>query len=241
MRLEGHVLKYYSDRTAFCHALAGLRTSSALRSVSTPKLEGSLPELLLTVQSHVGGRPCDSPPAVAAEAGRALRRLHGAGLEGLPEFPPAAQLEGAAGCARLVAHIVPELAPRLEALLAKLEADLPGALPRVAAHGDFNVRQLLDGAHGLVLTDFDAMCAAPAALDHASYFAHLIRGYASPFDDAMEVLETLLEGYGDRPDELPWYLATTMLRRAARPFRYQDEHWPERMEQMVATAEAVAP
>jgi Ser/Thr protein kinase RdoA (MazF antagonist) len=158
----------------------------------------------------------------------------------LREFPPAGQLEIAEASARLVAHISPELGQRLETLLRRLEATAPGAVEAVPAHGDFNARQLIDRADGLVMTDFDSMCAAPAALDLATYSVYLIRGDPPDLDDAMGVLETVLEGYGSRPVELSWYLATMILRRAPRPFRYQDEHWPERVEQMVTAAERVA-
>jgi hypothetical protein len=240
VQLERHVLKYYAARAAFGRGLTGLRRASALRSLRAPDFEASLPELLVTVQSHVDGRPCASPATAAGEAGSVLARLHATGLGGLREFPPAAQLGLAATSARLVAHIAPGLEPRLEALMGRLGATAPGALEPVASHGDFSARQLIDAAPGLVVTDFDSICAAPAALDHATYLAFLVRGDPSDLDRAADVMETLVEGYGERPEELSWYLATMVLRRAARPFRYQDEHWPERVEQMVAAAERVA-
>jgi hypothetical protein len=92
-----------------------------------------------------------------------------------------------------------------------------------------------------VVTDFDAMCMAPAALDLATYLAYLVRGDQSDLDAALAVLELVLEGYGERPEGLPWYLATMILRRSPRPFRYQDERWPERLEEMVAAAERAFP
>jgi ABC-type multidrug transport system fused ATPase/permease subunit len=240
VRLDRHVLKYYASHPSFMNAVAGLRAASAVPSVRTPEFEASLPELLVTVQTYVGGRPCASPAAAAAEAGEVLDQLHTASPSGLREFPPAAQLDAAAASARLVAHIAPELRPRIEALLARLETALPGPLQPVAAHGDFNARQLVDRAGGLVVTDFDSMCAAPAALDVATYLAYLIGGDPSDLDHGLAVLETLLEAYGERPEGLSWYLGTMVLRRAPRPFRYQDESWPERVDQMLAAAERVA-
>ena len=240
VRLERHVLKYYVAPEPFARALAGLKMASALRTIQAPAFEASIPELLLTVQGHVDGVPCASPAAAAAEAGRMLGHLHAAGLAGLVELSPAVQLEIAAAAARFVAHIAPELAPRLEALVKRLEASAPVALEPVAAHGDFHARQLIETAAGLVVTDFDSMCAAPAALDHATYCAHLIRGDLADLDHALSVQEKLLEGYGERPMELSWYLASTVLSRVAHPFRYQDEYWPARIERMLAAAEAVA-
>jgi hypothetical protein len=240
VRIDRHVLKYYSAPADFAQALVGLGMASALRTVRTTELEASLPELLLAVQRHVDGVPCASPAAAAVEAGEMLERVHAGALEGLPVLSPTLQLELAAVSAGLVAHITPELAPRLEALLRKLEATAPGAPEAVAAHGDFHSRQLIDTADGPVVTDFDSMWAAPAALDHATYCAHLVRGDPSDLDHALEVQEMLLRGYGRRPEELTWYLASMVTRRLAHPFRYQDEHWPARVERMLSAAEAVA-
>ncbi len=237
VRLERHVLKYYAGHASFTSAVAGLRTAAEAPAVLTPAYEASLPDLLVTVQSWVAGPAYASPAAAALEAGEVLARLHAVTPAGLREFPPAEQLAAAAASARLVGQIAPELEPRIRALLARLEAGVPAGLAPVAAHGDFNARQLIEGRDGLVVTDFDSMCAAPAAMDPATYFAYLIRGDPSDADRAFGVLETLLDGYGGRPEELSWYLATMTLRRSPRPFRYQDEGWPDRVEEMVATAE----
>jgi Ser/Thr protein kinase RdoA (MazF antagonist) len=194
----------------------------------------------VTVQTWVGGPPFASPAAAAAEAGEVLARLHGESSAVLRSLPPVGQLDIAAASARLVAQIAPALRPRLDRLLRRLEATMPVGLAPVTAHGDFNSRQLIDSAHGLVVTDFDSMCTAPAAIDIATYLSYLVRGDESDLPRAFELLDPLLEGYGERPQELSWYLATMILRRSPRPFRYQDEHWPERVEQMVAATERLA-
>jgi ABC-type multidrug transport system fused ATPase/permease subunit len=240
VQLDSHVLKYYATQPAFDRALAGLTAASALRSLGSPRFEASLPELLVTVQTFVRGRPVASAAEAAPEAGEILARLHAGSVDGLGEFPPAGQLEGAAASARLASYIVPELRPRLDRLLGTLDATIPGAVGSVPAHGDFNAHQLIDRPDGILVTDFDGMCAAPAALDLATYVVYLVRGEPSDLDDALAVLEALLEGYGGAPEHLSWYLATMILRRSPRPFRYQDERWPERVEEMVSAAEAVA-
>jgi hypothetical protein len=53
-------------------------------------------------------------------------------------------------------------------------------------------------------------------------------------------LDLLLETYGERPPAMSWYLATTFLRQAPRPFRYSDDDGPERVERMIDTAEEAA-
>jgi starch synthase len=236
VRLNGHVLKYYASHASFGAAVAGLEAADGA-PVCTPGFEASLPELFVTVQSHVSGARIESPATAAVDAGAVLARLHAGSGATLRDFPPAGQLDTAAASVELVARIAPELRPRLEALLGRLEAALPAGLGHVPAHGDFDPRSLLDGADGLVITDFDAMCRAPAALDVATYAADLVRGDPADLDAALAVLDLVLEGYEERPEELSWYLATTILRRSPRPFRHQEEHWPERIGEMVAAAE----
>lgn len=107
----------------------------------------------------------------------------------------------------------------------------------VLSHGDFCARQLLLTGHRLALVDWDAMRLAPKALDPASYAAHLVAGEPHDLDDASDALEDLVQGYGDRPPGLTWYLATCILRHSRSPFRYFDERWPERVEGMVTAAE----
>jgi Ser/Thr protein kinase RdoA (MazF antagonist) len=126
----------------------------------------------------------------------------------------------------------------VQALLHELEAEMPSINDLVPTHGDFNARQLLVRPDGLAVIDLDAMCLAPAALDPATYAGHLVFGGPDDLAQASEVLERLLEGYGGRPFALEWYLATCILRRSPWPFRYHQEHWAERLEGMVAAAEA---
>lgn len=133
--------------------------------------------------------------------------------------------------------LVPELAPRLTRLLADLEHRQPWPGLRVAAHGDFHAGQLLVDGNGTVILDFDKMCAAAPALDLATFAAHLARGEADDLREVAQALDSLAEGYGGRPDDLGWYVATAILRRAPFPFRYLEEHWPERIHELVGTAE----
>jgi hypothetical protein len=172
------------------------------------------------------------------EPGEPLHDLDAASKAGVPAAQPFQQLAAAETSARLVQAILPPLGERVEALLRELETDMPAIDRLVPAHGDFNARQLLVQRDGLALVDFDGMCLAPAALDPAKYAAYLVLGGPNDLHEASEVLDELLEGYGDRPFGLSWYLATCILRRAPRPFRYLDEHWPERVEGMIAASEA---
>jgi Ser/Thr protein kinase RdoA (MazF antagonist) len=201
-------------------------------------MEGELPERLVTVQPALSGSRPSRPADVAVEAGELLRDLHDSRRDRVAATDPSYQLEAAARSADLVTALLPALSRRLEALRRGLEAEQPVVDRLVPSHGDFNARQLLVRPDGLAVVDFDAMCLAPAALDPATYAAYLVLGGPDDLDEALDVLEQLLTGYGERPPGLSWYLATCILRRAPRPFRYLDEHWPERVEGMIAASEA---
>jgi energy-coupling factor transporter ATP-binding protein EcfA2 len=239
IRVDGHVLKIYRSQGEFRRALAGQRAASTLHSVVTPRLEASSTEWLVTVQSHLNGGAAPGAASVAAEAGALLARLHSSRPPGLPTFEPAAQLRAAAASARLVETIAPDLRPRLDRMLSSLAASMPNGAALVPSHGDFNARQLLVGADGLALTDFDDFCLAPAALDPATYAAYVVRGGSDDLDSALAAVDNLVNAYGERPPHLDWYLTTMILRRAARPFRYFEADWRPRVDGMVGAAEGV--
>jgi ATP-binding cassette subfamily B protein len=237
LRVDGHIVKLYRRETEFQQALVGQRAAATLGSLVTPRFEAALFNHLVTVQSLLPGNAVPGAEVVAVDAGAALAALHAAQPNGLAAFSPAEQLEAAAASARLVGTISPELRPRLDRLLAGLADSTPEGAPLVPSHGDFNARQLLVHPSGLALTDFDGFCLAPAALDPATYAAYFVRGRPGDMDAALEALDDLALGYGGRPPHLPWYLTTMILRRAPRPFRYFEENWRPRVEQMVAAAE----
>lgn len=237
LRVDDWVVKLYAHEAKFERALAGQRAASSLREMLVPQLEGVLPDRLITVQSLVSGGPVSTPADVATDAGALLAQLHSSRLEGLQVFDPAAQLESAAASARLVGSIAPELRPRLRPLLAALEELRPENSGLVPSHGDYNARQLLISNGHLAVTDFDAFCLAPAALDPATYAAYLVYGGPDDLQSTLETLANLFHGYGERPADLSWYLATMILRRAPRPFRYFEPDWRPRLEGMVEASE----
>jgi ABC-type transport system involved in Fe-S cluster assembly fused permease/ATPase subunit len=237
LRVDDHVVKLYRRGHEFASALAGQRAASALSSLVAPRLEVAFPDHLVTVQSLLSGRAVPGAASVAVDAGALLALLHSSHPSGLCRFGPTAQLEAAAASARLVGTITPELRPRLDRLLAALGASTPDGATFVPSHGDFNARQLLVSDSGLRLTDFDEFCLAAPALDPATYAAYLVYGGPGDLDAALVTLDDLVGGYGGRPPHVSWYLATMILRRAPRPFRYFEPDWRPRVEQMVAAAE----
>jgi ATP-binding cassette, subfamily B, bacterial len=241
LALGEHVLKIYAWESDFRVAADALASSSGLAHIRTATVEAALPELRMTVQARLPGRPVTDPIETADEAGRVLRRLHGAGFSRDPTVALRSedQLQRATASARMAGDIFPPLRARVGRLIDQLASARPSSERLAASHGDFHAGQLLLLNGDAALIDFDEMCYAPAALDHATYAAHLVNGDEESLKFAEEALERLLGGYGSRPPDLAWYFATSILRRAPFPFRYFDERWPERMEGMVQAAESV--
>ncbi len=239
LRLGRHVIKVYAGEGDFQRAARGLAAADGLRHVPSASCEAVIPDLSTTVQSLLRGQPPIDPLDVSVTAGRLVAELHRSDVDGLELLTPASQLGEAARSAALATTVVPELAKRVEHLLADLEADLPCNLAAVPSHGDFHARQLLIQDHELSLIDLDELCLAPAAFDLATYAAHLVRDGAEDLAPAGQALDAVLDGYGDRPEGLGWYLATAILRRAPFPFRTLEDHWPEGVAAHLAAAEAV--
>jgi Phosphotransferase enzyme family len=241
MRAGDVVLKAYGEEAAFRAGVAGLRIAGGLNLGRGPQLRGALADVRVTVQAAIAGEPVRRGRArqVAPTAGAMLRVLHDAQLPGLEPTAPRATLEAAARGAALVASVAPQLARRARHLLARLEEHAPEASAMVPSHGDFNISQFLDLDGALAILDFDEACLAPAALDVASYAANLVGGRHGDLRRAHEALDALVAGYGERPDDLEWYLAALLLRRAPNAFRLHKRRWPQRLEAMVAAAEEV--
>lgn len=237
LRIANHVLKVYAREKEFSRALNGLRAASTLRGFVAPRLEAVLSDQRVTVQTLLRGRTVSAASDLATDAGVLLALLHSSDVGGLRVFDPVAQLDSAGSSARLVGAIAPELRPQLRRLLNELENSRPEGMGLVPSHGDFNARQLLVMNGNLAATDFDPFCLAPAALDPATYAAYLVRGGSDDLNVALAALTDLVGGYGSRPAALSWYLATMILRRAPRPFRYFEPDWRPRLDEMVNSAE----
>ena len=176
LRLDDHVIKIYAGDVEFAGAVTGLEASSRLEGLRIPRREAVLPELHLTCQAMLPGRPPSAASDPAQAAGAVLAALHRARLPALRSFTHADQLRAAAGSAGSVTAVVPELEQRLTGLLRTLELTIPDQSSLLPAHGDYHSNQLLEIDGGLAVIDFDEMCAAAAALDLASYAAHHVNG-----------------------------------------------------------------
>jgi hypothetical protein len=237
LRLGGHVLKAYGSERRFRAAATSLVAGVRAPDVPTTCYGAALADIRLTVQERVAGDVPDDAVAAAAEAGRLLRRLQRARLPRLEPNPPETLWETAARRAELARTVAPRAGARLHRLAARLAATVPPATALAPAHGDFNVDQLLAVGKELHVIDLDELCAAPPALDVAAYAADVVRGRPEDGAALEAVLPPLLEGYGERPPDLAWHLATAILSRAPHAFLKQLPDWRARVEGTVAAAE----
>lgn len=236
LRLGDQVLKAYGKDSQFDAALNGLLASGSAPSVCTAQVRAEFDDLRLTAQAAVDGT---TPEAVDAayEAGAFLRELQRHEFAKLLPASPEHQLREARRHARLAGVVMPELRPRLEELIERLTRSMPAEVRLTSAHGDFHVDQLIANEQRLVVTDFDEMCEAPAALDVATYAADVVRGCEEDLERVYAVLQPLCDGYGGTPNWIEWYLSTAILCRATRPFRAQTADWQKRTEAIVGAAD----
>jgi Phosphotransferase enzyme family len=234
------VLKAYGDPDAFARAIQAHDLAYRHAGIPVARFLGAVPSLRLSVLERVIGDGLQRADAAqaAGEVGELLARLHRAAVHSPTVAGPRVHLERAAQLTHLTTAIAPHLTRAAQKVLARLEKGLPRA-GFVPCHGDFNVGQLMRREDDLVALDFDELAMAPAALDLAGYAADLIAGRHGDLAGARTTLDSLLAGYGSRPDGLAWYLAALTLRRAPNSFRLWKSRWPERLESMIAAADEV--
>jgi len=236
LQVGAHVLKGYASESKYGDAARALQIAAAT-PVPTAGYEARIEELRATVQTALPGTVATDDVALAGVAGSLLREVHAAQVDGLPNAPPTRCLRAAADAGRVVSAVVPRIAPRVRALLERLEGELPDEAAHVCSHGDFEVGQLLEHDGSLTVLDFDELCWAPRALDVATYAAHAARTGGAPA--ALAAADALVEAYGRRPDGLAPYLAAAILLRAQCPFRKLEDDWPQRVDDLVGAAEEV--
>jgi hypothetical protein len=239
LRFGDLVLKLYRDQKDFDQALHALRCSRRLRRVLVPAYEGRLKARRVTVQEWLPGGGPSLAPGCSGPAGQVLADLHADRWLKVRTVTPADLLRKARSRGAFVTQLCPDLALEVDDLLTRLSSTLPEPAPLVTSHGNFHAGQLLATPAALALVDLDRMCRAAPAYDLASFAAHVAFGHPGDAEAVGATLDSLLTGYGARPADLAWYLSTCLLRRAAVPFRFQDERWPDATAELVRLAAQV--
>jgi ATP-binding cassette subfamily B protein len=246
LRLGDHLLRGYATERSFARAVAGWRLAPPDRAGNgsgvpalplTGRFVGDIPQLRATVHVLERDYAPGGPVAGAHEAGALLRRLHALRADGVHRVPVTDTLRAAQRSAAVVRAVAPELSGRVGDLIGRLERSAPGDHDALAAHGNFQVGQLVRRPGDLAVADLERACIAAPALDLATYAADAAARDAGGADAAHAVLDGLLEGYGARPAGLRWHLAVALLRKAERPFRNLEPDWPEHVAELVDAAD----
>jgi hypothetical protein len=238
LRVGSRVVKLYRSRHKLRRAVTALETLTESGIPGTELLEVS-ETFSATMHPFVpGGTPDTLGGAVRAAA--LVRRLHDVAPRELEVVGANRRLDAAARSGAVVAAVAPVLRRRVSLLIGRLERSLPSVVEHVTAHGDFEPGQIVESDE-LALVDLDDCCATSRADDLGWYAAHAARGHDGDPEAVAQVVDALVEGYGSRPAELPWYVSTSLLARAAFPFRRQEPGWPERVERVLSAAESARP
>ena len=192
-------------------------------------------------------RGADQQGAAALEAaGSALAVLHAQPGVGLPVRGRAEVSNSLGRAAAAVAEVCPDLSRSVHRLADRLAARL-SEFPEVgrAIHGDFHPQQvLIDGARASIL-DLDRAALGDPAADLGLFLAHLERDelHGQVAEGAVDTFgEALRRGYereGGRAvgSRIEAHRAAGLLLLAIDPFRYRQDDWPGRVEQLVKHAE----
>ena len=229
------MLKAYGAPRAFDAALTGLRTPTA--RCRTAAFAAALPELRLTAQRRVAGTPPASAADVAAGPAARSRRSSAPRSTTCRRRRRERQLDAARARPRDRGRAAGAAAAgrgalrRLGRALPPAAAPVPGArrLPRRPAAA----RRRRDRGHRL-----RPDVPAPPALDLATYAADVVRGRAGDLEAVERVLEPLLAGYGEPAGGARLAPGGRDPRARRPPVPAPGARWPERVDAMVAAAEA---
>lgn len=188
------------------------------------------------------------PEGLMRLVGAALAEVHAqepTGLRRLERHVEAATLIDAA---HKLAFLCPRIGSQSRRLAERLASWLAGKSPvDRPIHGDFHAQQVLVEGDTIIVLDFDRAARGDPAVDLGQFVAHLEHGALSgTFEPhAVDSLwQWLAEGYrltaGNLPADLNLYAAVGLVRAAVDCHRHREPDWPERIEQLVDRAEAMA-
>lgn len=214
-----------------------LKLPATLGETQGVQLVEWLPGDVLDAESLLGDRQ------MAGRVGAALAHLHAQQVTRLPTRLRGDEIAALRAMAMAMGLVVPAHASRWQSSIDRLCDRLSAAPLRPRPiHGDLHAEQILFDGESTGLIDLDEARLGDPAADVGSLMAALTGA-----DPALaeRVLDELLRGYrheGGRLErdsvELHWSCA--LVRSALEPFRSRQQDWPERVEQRLQQAEAIA-
>lgn len=242
-----HAAAKFYRRDDYAAAVANAEAFVASGELIVPRVRGRSDRYCAVVSTWVDGRPLTAGPAGLARAGTALALLHRQSPGRLRPIAAAAQGRALCDLAEYLAALWPPLGKQARRVASRLAAALVAAPgDAVAQHGDFHLDQLVDAGDAVGIVDFDEAGVGAAGWDAGNLIGHLIVGDLPTLANrAEDGQDALLDGYrraGGRlsVDDLRLHTAQGVFRLAGRPFRERQPDWPERIEQILATAERLA-
>ena len=231
------------DRLVRRHRLLAGRVPVPPVLATTPDGAVVLPGFTGTpLRRLLAGNGAALPDAPALEA--VLDALPAELAEVSPGGPgvPGGALSRVAAHAAVVSATVPELAPRVSALTARLAGADVGDHARVPVHGDFYESQILvDGGAVVGLLDVDTAGAGARIDDWSTLLAHLaLQQQVRPDPRTTARWTADLLGAVDHRwprRQLDARVAAGLVGLATGPFRVQQSDWRARTEQRLALAE----
>jgi len=228
----GVIIKAHApDRAAA--ALAGHRALAPI--VPTAELVRAGDDGVLETRIVPGAVASGSADARAA--GGILARVHAAPV---PAPGPAGERRVDTPAPGALAAVLPALAGREARLAEGIREALAAGTRMAPVHGDFSADQVLTGPAGTFVIDLDRAGVGDPHADLGSWAAdEIARGIPRALAGS-----ALREGYAAAGGSfteaaLLAHTAAGVLRRAAEPFRRQDEGWQSECERMLGEAEAL--
>jgi aminoglycoside phosphotransferase (APT) family kinase protein len=188
------------------------------------------------------GRPLDvkniqSDAEGFQRIGRALRELHGSGVDfGPPKRFRDHQIELIDPPPEQLASMFRDHAAAIERTCDQIAAHDRNAedIPSVPIHRDFHLRQLFDGGHKICVVDWDLCAQGDPAFDVAYFLTYLKTHFREAI--ALKAGESFVAGYAPTEEvraRLGLYENFNYVRRACRRLRLRDPGWESEIQWMM--------
>ncbi|RMH01254.1 MAG: hypothetical protein D6702_11910 [Planctomycetota bacterium] len=188
------------------------------------------------------------PPELLAAAGAAVAGLHRSMAWTRARWSPGRELEAVAVAANDLIQALPGQAEAVRRLVARLGATfaLAEGFQPAPIHANLFGDQILAGAAGIGIVDWDDLCLGDPAFDVGRTAAHFLFAVSGRGPAERERLAAFLAGHAERAGESPpeprlaWHIAAALLLRAKiSALRPLAPGWPEQVERSLAMAHAV--